>query len=151
MISNIPDSFKNITKVFILDAKKNMYPLRYFLQGRDVRFDANASSVLVVELLPEDIDYPADVKESDAGYLINYKIGFTVNNQKAYTQEQLLPWQGRKVILVLDFGFGRTIVGCNEMPLKLTFNDINSINPANTNGFAISCIGNALKPKVIRQ
>lgn len=150
MLSNTPDPYKNISKVFILDAKKTFYPLRYFLQGRDLRFDALASSVLEVELLPEDIDYPADIKETDAGHLFTYKVGFTVNNQSPHTEASLPSWQGRKVILVLDYGYGRMIIGCNDMPMRLTYNDVNTSNPANNNTYYISCAGNTLKPKVIR-
>lgn len=150
MLNNTPDNFKNVTRVYILDAKKVFYPLRYFLQGRDVRFDILADHVLSVELLPEDIDYPADLKNTDSGYIINYKVAFTINNQSAFTQSKLQGWQGKKVIVVLDYGLGRMIIGSNEMPMRMTYYDENSSSSQKNNTYSVVCTGNTFQPKVIR-
>lgn len=149
-VNDIEEIYKNITRITILNSKSTYYPLRYAFQKRGIRYDQGTDWVLELKLLPEDIEYPADVKDADAGPLLSYKIAFTVNNQAGITQDKLLPWQGRKVIALLHYATGYIIIGCNEMPMRLTLSDQNSSNPANTNGFIIECAGNALVPKVIR-
>lgn len=147
MITNNPsDSFKHITKVSILDSKKAFYPLRYALSKRNITI--NESECLTVMTLPEDVTYPSTVKTGDNGMLYDYKIGITVTNQDAITEEQLMKFLNKKVIVVLHHAAGRIIFGCNELPLQFIFNDDNATVPSATTGFSIDCRGVSYIPKV---
>lgn len=141
------DDFKNITKVSFLDAKKVFYPLKYVLEKRDVVFDDD-QALIITNLVPEDLKYPASVKLTDAGMLRDYKIDVSVYNQSAHTEAQLEDFDHKKVIVVLHHAKGKFIIGCNEMPLTFSFNDDNTTNPALDNGYTIVCRGNAYYLKV---
>lgn len=141
-----PENYKNITKVSILDAKQVFYPQKYVLQKRDIWFDEDLAAV--IRTMPESIKYPSSSKMTDAGQLRDYKIEIPVNNQSPETQERLELLHNRKVIVVLHHNFGKIILGCNEMPLDYLYNDDNSTNPQNDNGFVVTCRGNAYFLKV---
>lgn len=144
--ARISQDYKNFTSVSILDAKKVFYPMKYVLEKRDIVFDDDLA--VEIKLLPEDLKFPATSKLTDSGLLRDYKIEISINNQLAETIEQLESLQNRKVIVVLNHRYGKIIFGCNEMPLEYLFNDDNTVNPQQDNGFTVTCRGNAYFLKV---
>lgn len=149
MIKNdIPDDYKNITKISIINKKRVFYPLRYVLQERDIVIDEN--DCLTIFPLPEDIKFPSSNKGTDAGTIIDYKVEITVNNQSKLTRKEIFKYFNQKVIVVLHYSTGKIIIGCNELPLLFLCSEENTTNPAGTNGYSIECRGNAYFPKVIR-
>lgn len=141
------ENYKNITKVSILESKSVFYPLKYVLQKRDITFDEDLA-VVISSLIPEDLKFPSTSKMTDAGMLKDYKIEISINNQNPLTIEGLENLHNRKVIVVLHHAAGRIILGCNEMPLEYLYNDDNTTNPQNDNGFTVTCRGNAYFLKV---
>lgn len=146
--NNAEDPYKNITGISLIDAKKVFYPLRYALQKREINFDDQHS--LYIKVFAEDISYPSTITTTDAGQLLDYSVSFDINNQAAATEQQLLEFINRKVIVVLHYTYGRIILGCNDMPLIFSFNENNTTSPAGTSGYAVECNGKAYTPKVMR-
>lgn len=141
-----PENYKNITKVSILNAKQVFYPLKYVLEKRDISFDEDLAVVIIP--MPEDIKYPASSKMTDAGVLRDYKIEIAINNQLPDTETELARLDNQKVIVVLHHIDGKIIIGCNEMPLEYLYNDDNTTDPKNDNGFTVVCRGNSYFSKV---
>lgn len=144
--ARVSENYKDITRVSILDAKKVFYPMKYVLEKRDIVFDDELA--VEIRLLPEDLKYPASSKMTDSGILRDYKIEISINNQLPETVAKLEELINRKVIVVLHHRWGKIIIGCNEMPLEYLFNDDNTVNPQQDNGFTVSCRGNAYFLKV---
>lgn len=141
------ENFKNINRVSIIESSKVFYPLKYVLQKRNIEFDDD-DALIIENLLPEDLKYPAIIKQTDAGMLREYKIDLSINNQNSHTQEQLEQYDGKNVIVVLHHQSGKIIFGCNEMPLIFYFNDENTSNPSSDNGFTVICSGKSYYLKV---
>ncbi|MBC5835802.1 hypothetical protein G6N05_05330 [Flavobacterium sp. F372] len=147
MITNfLHDNYKNITRVSILDAKKVFYPMKYVLEKRDILIDDD--SALIILPFPEDIKYPSNTKMTDAGMLWDYKVEISINNQSALTENQLMRFLNKKVIVVFHHNDGKIIFGCNEMPLQYGYSEDNSVNPAAHCGYSVECRGNSYYSKV---
>jgi hypothetical protein len=147
MINNfLPDNYKNITKISIIDAKKVFYPLKYVIEKRDILIDED--SALTILPLPEDIKYPSNTKITDAGMLWDYKLEISINNQNPITEAELLKNVNKKVIVVFHHNDGKIIFGCNEMPLQFLYGDDNTSNPATHCGYSVECRGNSYFSKV---
>ncbi|MEN9907159.1 MAG: hypothetical protein RLZZ540_300 [Bacteroidota bacterium] len=144
--ARVSGNYININSASILDAKKVFYPMKYVLEKRDIVFDDDLA--VKIKLLPEDIKFPATSKLTDSGLLRDYKIEISINNQLPETIEKLESLQNRKVLVVLYHPYGKIIFGCNEMPLEYLFNDDNTVNPQQDNGFTVTCRGNAYFLKV---
>lgn len=140
------ENYKNITKISILDSKSVFYPQKYVLEKRDISFDEDLAVVILPML--EDVKYPSSSKMTDGGLLRDYKIEIAINNQKPEVQERLELLHNRKVIVVLHHKYGKIIIGCNDMPLEYMYNDDNTSNPLQDNGFTVVCRGNAYFLKV---
>lgn len=142
------ENFRDLKKIAILNSKNVFYPFSSVLQKKDIIF--NDADALIIFPLPEDVKFPSSSKNTDSGMLFNYKVDITVTDQKEHTEEQIVKFMNKKVIIVFFYENGKVIIGCNENPLQFLFNDDNSSVPTSDQGFSITVAGSTYFLKVNR-